>query len=619
MKLSIIIPYYNTKEYTDELLECLSKQMTDEVEVIVIDDGSDAPYCPRFDFVTLIRTNNRGQSKARNLGLNSAVGDYVQFIDSDDMVPDYFIGKLLEKIPEGADIIEYSWRSLNINGKKFNFRVKEGDRLSNPSACTRCFRREYIGNVRFSEQKDATEDEDFTRHLGIKQAEKVSIIPEYMYFYRTDTENSNTKRYKQGLTKTKRVVYYYKHVLSSMRDVLEEIREEDKINEVILLTYQNDIPELEKYCQILRPCNVWTHFQKGEPFTGCSIVKIPEQYDVILFIGFLNIIGGIETFIYHFTGLYPKAVLIVKSIRPELRERISTHCEVIDYDERKTYMCDTLILLRILDKFPGNMIANQTVRMVHGCRTNPNWHIPQDADFIVCVSEVCKKSFDREGKNAMVIHNPIKKSERKALVLVSATRIPAPDKGNNENRMRILAERLAEADIPFIWFNFSDGQLTNAPRGMVNVGYDMDIQPYIARADYLVQLSDSEAWSYSILEALVNGTPVLVCPFPSASEMGIEDGVNGYIIPFDMGFDVKRLYNVPTFEYKYDNKAIKKQWDKILKHQVKPVKMEGVRVRITTTYNDIELKRQVSAGETITVSKQRAEQITRAGFGEIKP
>jgi len=618
--LSIIIPYYNTKEYTDELLSVLEKQINCEVEILVVDDGSDVPYSTEYTFVAVKRMTHRGQAAARNTGIECTFGKYIQFIDSDDMVSDNFIEKLFEKIPEDRDIIEYSWRSLNTNGALFNYKVsKDGDRLKNPSACTRCFKRSYIGNIRFNEQKDACEDEDFTRKLGIFSSSlTISVIPDYLYFYRTDVEGSNVKRYKNGLCKTKRIVYYYNHITEDRQDILEQIRDDDRQNEVILLTYQNDIPELERWCQIMKPCHIWTHYLKGEEYRGCSIVPVPEQYEIVLFIGYLHVIGGIESFIYHFADLYEKATLIVNSIHVEQRERIGKKIQIVNYDPNSIYFCDTLILLRILDSMPGNIRAKQTVRMCHGCRTNPNWHIPQDSDFVVNVSEASKKSFDKESKDAMVIHNPITKTDKKALILISATRIPANDKGNNEQRMRILAERLNEAEIPFIWFNFSDGQINDAPRGMVNVGLEMDIQPYIARADYLVQLSDSEAWSYSILEALVNGTPVLVCPFPSAAEMGIEDGVNGYIIPFDMGFDVHKLLEVPVFEYKYDNKAIKKQWDKILNHKIKPKKKKGIKVRILMTYNDMVLKRQVQAGEIITVSEVRAKAIIDAGIGEKK-
>ena len=615
MKLSIIIPYFNTPAYTDELLAVLDKQITKDVEVILIDDGSNKPYKPSYSWLKVIRTKNGGQSKARNRGLKEAKGEYIQFIDSDDMVSEQFVEKLLEKIPEGADLIEYSWRSLNTNGALFRFQLrKAGDRLSNPSACTRCFKRSYIGDHKFSEKKDATEDEDFTRHLGIKNAKTV-IIADYMYFYRTDVSDSNTKKYKNGLCKTKRIVYFFDHIAADQKELLKEVKKEDETNEVIILTRQNDLLELERYCQILKPCNVWTHYLRGEKYIGCSIIPIPEQYDLILYIGYLHVIGGIESFVYHFAKLMPNITLVVGSIHVEQREKISKVCKVVDYKPENVYFCKTIVILRILDKTPANIHFERSIRMCHGCKTNPSWHIPQDSHFIINVSEISKKSFEEEAEKAMVIHNPIFKTEKKALILVSATRIPASDKGGNERRMRILAERLNEADIPFIWFNYSDGQIPNAPRGMINVHAEMDIQPYIARADYLVQLSDSEAWSYSILEALINGTPVLVCPFPSAYEMGIEDGKNGYIIPFDMGFDVKRLLDIPEFTYEYDNKIIKKEWDALIK---KPLpKKKGVKVRILAQYKDIELGRIVNAGEIITVSKERAKVIVSAKYGEV--
>ena len=566
MKLSIIIPYFNTPAYTDELLSVLAKQMDKSVEVILIDDGSDVPYRPTFDFLKVIRTNNQGQSKARNLGLNRANGDYIQFIDSDDLVPQYFIPRLLKAIEEGSDIIEYSWQSLD--GKTFNYFVKEGERLSNPSACTRCFKRSFIGDHRFSEKKDATEDEDFTRHLGIRNSSvKVSIIPELMYFYRTDTSDSNVKRYKQGKCKTKRIAYYFNHVEKDRTDILEAIKKDDEENEVFLLTNRNDMPELLTYCQVIPPIRIWTHYLKGEPYMNIEIVQIPIKAEIILYINFLAKLGGIETFIYHFAKVMEghDIILVVADI-PELqRKRLGKVVKIDLYRPDKIYLCENLIMLRILDMKPQNIYYRNSVQMSHACKTNPLWMIPNNSNHKVCVSNVAKESFGKNGNDAMVIHNVITKSKEKALMIVSATRIPAPDKGGNEERMKRLAEMLNEKNIPFVWFNFSDNDLPNAPKGLINVGAREDIQPFIKRADYLVQLSDSEAWSYSVLEALVNNVPVIVTPFPSAYEMGIEDGKNGYIIPFDMDFDVTRLLKIPKFKYEYDVKAIRDQWESILK------------------------------------------------------
>lgn len=85
-KLSIIIPYYNTKEYTDKLLDILDKQITNEIEILLIDDGSDIPYSTDYEWVNLFYKDNGGVSSARNLGLDKASGEYIGFIDSDDEV-----------------------------------------------------------------------------------------------------------------------------------------------------------------------------------------------------------------------------------------------------------------------------------------------------------------------------------------------------------------------------------------------------------------------------------------------------------------------------------------------------------------------------------------------------
>ena len=205
MKLSIIIPYYNTEEYTNELLKVLDNQITDEVEVILIDDGSDHEFIPKYEWLTVVRTNNQGQAKARNLGINSSVGEYIQFIDSDDLVSEDFVEKILTATEEGKDLIEFSWKSLNTN--KFNFRLS--DRSMVPSVVLRTFKRSYIGETRFNEKKDAAEDEDFSRRMGyLTEPVDVTIIRDYLYFYRDEVEGSNVKSFKAGLKNTKRVVYY---------------------------------------------------------------------------------------------------------------------------------------------------------------------------------------------------------------------------------------------------------------------------------------------------------------------------------------------------------------------------------------------------------------------------
>ena len=121
MKLSIIIPYYNAKEYTDELLGCLDRQINDDVEVILVDDGSKDPYKAPYSWCRVIRQKNMRCAGARNTGLDEAAGEYIQFIDADDMVPEYFIKRLFREIEQNPfDVCDYSWKSLGREGVQHN-------------------------------------------------------------------------------------------------------------------------------------------------------------------------------------------------------------------------------------------------------------------------------------------------------------------------------------------------------------------------------------------------------------------------------------------------------------------------------------------------------------------
>lgn len=623
LRLSIIIPYYNAEPFTSELLMRLAPQITDEVEVILVDDGSKEPFETQHDFVQVIRQTNQGCSKARNVGLDKAKGDYISFIDADDMVARYFVERILEKTKDEPDVIELSWKSLNDNGWNLSAKLnKDTDRLSNPSVCTRVFKRSFIGDIRFNEKKDSTEDEEFSRKCGYKyplgdnhplRAHKAAVITDFMYFYRDEVPMSKTKRFAAGLMNTKRVIFYYDHVTADMTDVLEEIKKEDEVNEVFLQTNQCDIPELKKYCQISKPFSTWGHFIKGEPCSHLTKKAIPAKAQVVIYRRNLSAIGGLMTFILHFVEQmreqYDIIILCDNFLSPERMLQLLPKVRVI-VGKDEPVVCDTLIVLSFLDKIPTNVMSQKVVRMCHACRTDRSWSIPQDYDELVYVSRTAMESFGVTNGN--VIHNFKTQDTKSTLFLVSATRLPAEDKGDIETRMRKLCRMMTNAGIEFMWLNFSDGNLKNPPKGFFNMGISYDMEGIIKKADYVVMLSDSECWSYTVLEALTNGVPLICTPFPSAFEQGVKDGVNAHVIPFDMDFDVNVLRRIPIFTYIYDNKTIKQQWEEIL-GEYKPFPLyqpeKTVLVKVITGYDDILLKRHLDKGSEHIMTKQRAMQI----------
>lgn len=621
MKLSIIIPCYNAEPYIHELIKVLEPQIWEGVEVLIIDDGSRHPLKTDSTKVKIIRQKNKGCSAARNAGIDKAKGDYISFIDADDVVSREFVSKILEKTKDEPDVIELSWKSLT--DKNWNIDRKlnsDQDRLPNPSVCTRVFRRSFIGDVRFNTQKDSTEDEDFSRKIGILDPEnnyKRAVITDYMYFYRDDVPLSKTKRYAQGLMRTKRVVYYYDQVTSDMTDLLEEIKKEDEINEVFLQTNRCDIPELKRYCQIVKPRNDWGHIIRGEACDHLTRREPPLRTQIVIYRRIINDIGGLMTFILNYVdqmGQDYDITILAENVAQNRMLQLLPKVRVMATKD-KPIVCDSLIMLSFLDRLPKNVTAEKVIRMCHACKTDPSWHIPEDYDELVYVSDTAKETFC--DTDHITVHNFNTDTSRDMLMLVSATRLPAPDKGDIENRMRKLAKMLNDADIPFIWLNYSDGHLDKAPANFYNMGISYDMQSIIKKADYCVSLSDSECWSYTVLESLMCGTPMICTPFKSAFEMGIEDGVNAHVIPFDMDFDVNILKNIPKFKYKYDNDKIKKQWQQLLGdpkpyERYNPQKM--VMVKAKQQYWDIMLLRDIKNGETLIVTEQRANDLINKGL-----
>ena len=92
-KVSVIIPVYNTEAYLSECMEGILNQTLEELEIICIDDGSTDGSAEILDFyaekderITVFRQENTGQAAARNIGIEKSCGEYIYFMDSDDIL-----------------------------------------------------------------------------------------------------------------------------------------------------------------------------------------------------------------------------------------------------------------------------------------------------------------------------------------------------------------------------------------------------------------------------------------------------------------------------------------------------------------------------------------------------
>ena len=605
--LSILIPYYNAEQYIGELLAALRPQIRKNVEVLLCDDGSDKPFKTRYQWIKVIRQDNKGGAAAKNTLLNNAKGEYIAFIDADDLIPPYYVEKLLKEIERSkADVIDFSWKSLTKGGTQFNYKLRKStDRLKNCSVCTRSFKKSYLGKLRLNENKDATYDEDYSRRVGfLVDNHKHSSITDYMYYYRTAIDDSSIHKFKQGLKHTKRIVYHYEHVTKNMGWLLDEIKEEDESNEVWLITNQNEIPELSRYCQIASDdVGIWGHVLRGEPYSKFTLIMPPIKTDILIYTEYMNVVGGMATWLYNTCQVlkqYYSITIMYDKFPQEQIDRLSKVVSVVK-NVGQSISCDSLIVSRLTDKIPGNVIYNKSIQMCHACKQKII-QLKNECDYLVNVSQASKDSWGDASKDGIVIRN-LSYVEADELLLVSATRMQVGDKGDNDKRFRQLANMLNEKGIKFTWLNFSDKGLIDPPVNFINAGAKVNVQNIIKRADYLVQLSDQEACPFVVIEALSLNTPILATPFESLFELGFVDGKTGYVIPYDMDFDVGKLLNIPKFNFKYDNETIINQWKELLS---KPPLPADTKIKVMHDYYDLKLKKMQHRGDVLMVKKRRA-------------
>src|SRR5207248_2091455 len=114
---SVIIPCFNASRWIRETLDSVCAGQSMELEIIVVDDGSTddtaAIVEQEFAQARLIRTPNRGASHARNTGTHAATGDYIQYLDADDLLAPGKIAVQLRALDKsGAEVAYGDWQRL---------------------------------------------------------------------------------------------------------------------------------------------------------------------------------------------------------------------------------------------------------------------------------------------------------------------------------------------------------------------------------------------------------------------------------------------------------------------------------------------------------------------------
>ncbi|MBQ1789413.1 MAG: glycosyltransferase family 2 protein [Oscillospiraceae bacterium] len=125
MRLSIIVPVYNTEAYVAKCLDSLIEPDLGGYEIIAVNDGSTDSsgevvrrYGERYpDLVKVVDTPNGGLSHARNVGIEASEADYLLFIDSDDYVSDRAVCEILQVLEQDMDIAVFDFVHVNESGE----------------------------------------------------------------------------------------------------------------------------------------------------------------------------------------------------------------------------------------------------------------------------------------------------------------------------------------------------------------------------------------------------------------------------------------------------------------------------------------------------------------------
>jgi glycosyltransferase involved in cell wall biosynthesis len=138
-KVSIVVPCYNYGNYLSEALTSLEKQVYDNLECIVVDDGSTdntknvaLSFCERDNRFKYIYQNNKGLSEARNTGIRHSTGEFIQFLDSDDILGKNKIYRqvsMMNKYPE-VDIVYGRFKYFDVYDNIVNEEYFDDDKWS---------------------------------------------------------------------------------------------------------------------------------------------------------------------------------------------------------------------------------------------------------------------------------------------------------------------------------------------------------------------------------------------------------------------------------------------------------------------------------------------------------
>ncbi len=210
IKVSIIVPIYNSEEYLNKCIDSLVSQTESNIEILLLNDGS-TDNCDKIikkyndKRIKYVSKENEGIGKTRNLGIEHSSGKYIMFIDSDDYIAKDCVEKMYNYAESTNSDLVISDFYKNINGQleKFDIPYFESSSLTNNpqilnmvnmGPCNKLYKKDLLKNIKFDENLKY-EDVYFVCKVLYK-AKKISKLNEYLSYYVINSNSEITIRDK---------------------------------------------------------------------------------------------------------------------------------------------------------------------------------------------------------------------------------------------------------------------------------------------------------------------------------------------------------------------------------------------------------------------------------------
>lgn len=222
-KISVIVPVYKVERYIKECVNSILASTFTDFELLLVDDGSPdnsgricEEYAQKDMRIRVLHKPNGGVSSARNLGLDRARGEWVTFIDSDDLISPTFLEGLYRPIAKGENVdfvqggntnfeggkpttINYSFQDFVGTEKKVVLNDMVGLTVSKLFSLENVRRGSDGLPIRFDEKMSICEDMAFTYNY-LRSVKRWAFVPETGYYYRRDNATSALHRLKDYQT-----------------------------------------------------------------------------------------------------------------------------------------------------------------------------------------------------------------------------------------------------------------------------------------------------------------------------------------------------------------------------------------------------------------------------------